>query len=443
MWRPTPVLALSFALLGAIAACGDNNPPINGTPPAAPAQNDPAFTTSALKHWYLVGDGVTPGDDTLTMGVTAPAGTGYVDAWIGTLPGIRLSAQDGQFVAQTSIADLPPGDYQILFAADGADTAYAAATIHRSKPYYFMMSTDWDFSDPGDPSLASIDTMHAMHPGLLVTDFVGPYTFTDPAVTAARAAQIATKLEGWRDTYGDELGLHIHPYCNFVTHAGLACIIDQSTVYKTDPSGYTIEVAAYGRDNFGVLLDDAAALFEANGLGHPKTFRAGGWTASLDTVAELAAKGYIADSSALIWARIEEWIGQGTGVLYNWNMTNWAPIGDTSQPWYPNHDVVLDDNAPQLPILEVPVNGVMADYVSTDEMTTIFNEIWAGGGALSSPKMLIVGFHPSTTYTSTTGPMRISGILEYVEQYLATNDQGPVVYTTLSAVVPAFSSAID
>ncbi len=47
------------------------------------------------------------------------------------------------------------------------------------------------------------------------------------------------------------------------------------------------------------------------------TFRAGGWTATSTTFQALADKGFIADSSALNWARIEEWQGYE---LYTWTM---------------------------------------------------------------------------------------------------------------------------
>ena len=145
-----------------------------------------------------------------------------------------------------------------------------------------MVSTDWDFSDPGQASQNYTDRMHTGHPGMTITQFVGPYTFTDPAVTATRATALATWVIANRDDYGDEIGLHIHPYCNFVTHAGLTCITDQSTVYATDTTGYTIKVGAYGRADFGTLLTHAKDLFVAHGLGTPTLFRAGGWTATMD-----------------------------------------------------------------------------------------------------------------------------------------------------------------
>ena len=170
---------------------------------------------------------MTPGDDTLQLAITPPADAKVVDAWIGTLAPVRMELQDGQFLAQVSIADLGPGTYSIVFSANGSDDGFAAATFQRSSPYYVLVSTDWDFSDPGDSSLTYIQDLHLGHPGIRMTDFIGPYLFTDPANTDARKQQLATWIANERDTYGDEIGLHIHPYCNFVEDAGVTCITER------------------------------------------------------------------------------------------------------------------------------------------------------------------------------------------------------------------------
>ena len=89
-------------------------------------------------------------------------------------------------------------------------------------PYYLSMTTDWDFPfpDPGDAVLLEHGRLRMAHPALRYTMFVGPYTFTDPDLTEARRAQIVTWLQAQRDQHGDELALHIHPWCNFVAAAG-------------------------------------------------------------------------------------------------------------------------------------------------------------------------------------------------------------------------------
>jgi hypothetical protein len=429
-----------WLVLVVLFGCGTDVPPIASEPPAPPDANDPAYTVRSIKDWYIVGNAVTPGDDAMTFFVDAPAGTKVIDAWVGTLPPVRMDKQaDGSFGAQLAITDLAPGTYDVLLAADGESTAFAKLPINRSTPYYVVVSTDWDFSDPGTQVIAFQNTMHMEHPELRITHFVGPYTFTDPAVTADRQQELVDWLLMNRDTHHDEIGLHIHPYCNFVEHAGLTCITDQSTVYATDTTGYTIKVGAYTREQFGTLLQHASDLFVQHGLNVPKTFRAGGWTATLDTFNALVDHDFHADTSALNWARIEEWKDKNSGELYRWTMEHWAPINDTSQPYFPSQTDVLATTAPAMPMLEVPDNGVMIDYVTQDEMNGLFDANWVGGVGqpLMSPSVLMMGFHPSTTFSYAEFG-RVEGLLKYADMHLANRHEGPVVYITLDDLVAVY-----
>lgn len=427
----------TYALLVLAAACGGEGRP------SAPKTNDPAFEVTG-RAWYLVGNAATPGDETIRITVAPKPGTKSIEAWIGEDDAVPLVAQaDGTFVLEMPAATLPVGDHDVLLVANGSGTGFAKTALHRSAPYYVLVTTDWDFADPGNRANDYQVKMHADHPELRITHFAGPYTFTDPAVTPARQTELAQWLLMMRDTHDDEIGLHIHPYCNFVESAGVTCITDQSTVYASgDSSGYTIKLSAYDRTQAGTLFAHAATLFEQHGLNKPKTFRAGGWTASLATLQALADQGFVADTSALNWARIEEWskpvIGPGgrTNELYRWNMENWNPIDDTAQPYWVSENNVLTDEAPTLPILEVPDNGVMIDYVTLEEMTDLFDSNW-DGKALAAPRTLMMGFHPSTQFSSAEYG-RVDGFLSYADEHLAARGIGPVVYVTLGDVVAAY-----
>jgi hypothetical protein len=427
--------SLAFVLF---AACG------GGGRPSAPEVNDPAYAISG-KEWYLVGNAATPGDETVKLTVAAKAGTESVEAWIGAKSdeGTPFVLQgDGTFVLELPAAQLPVGDHETLLVANGGGKAFARIVLHRSAPYYVIVTTDWDFSDPGDTANNYQMKMHVDHPELVMTHFVGPYTFTDPMLAGDRRTALVNWLLMMRDTYKDEIGLHIHPYCHFVQSAGLTCVTDQSTVYPggSDVSGYTIKLSAYTREQAGQLFDHANMLFQQNGLNKTRTFRAGGWTASLATLQALADKGFIADTSALNWARIEEWKGgipgQRTGELYRWNMENWNPINDTSQPYWVSESNVLTSDAPTMPILEVPDNGAMIDYVTLEEMNGLFDTNW-DRAALESPKTLMMGFHPSKSFSAAEYG-RVDGFLSYADSHLAAWGLGPVVYITLENVVAAY-----
>jgi len=403
--------------------------------PNAPEANDPAFASNGLKAWYLIADGAQRGEDQMTFTITAPEDADVVDAYIPGLPPVRMTKQgEHTFSMDVSIASLAVGSYDLLFSANASDDAFAKFTFNRSAAYYVLVSTDYDFSDCGNGSLQYMDRLHMDHPGMVITHFWAPYTYTDPAVTAERRDELDVWIKTQRDMFHDEIGLHIHPYCTFVVAAGLTCITDQSVVYASDTSGYTIKLAAYGMQSMSTLLQKAAAIFNERGLGTPKTFRAGAWTADINVLQALDANGYVADTSALNWARIEEW---ARTELYNWTKTNWSTIGDTSQPYYPSEsDPQATTPGANLAMLEVPDNGVMIDYVSLVEMNAIFDANF-DGTPFANPKTLMMGFHPAMQFTEDEYS-RVNGFLKYADEHLASKGTGPVVYITLSDVTKAF-----
>jgi hypothetical protein len=425
------VIAVSLGVI----ACGDEFPAPREAKPTAPQENDPAYAIEGVRSWYLIPNAATAGHETMRIVVAPPGGTDFIDAWVGDLRVRRLDVDaSGRHHLEVSLADLPAGSHDLLLAANGATTAFARIPFYRSAPYYVVVTTDWDFADPGDAANQYQFRLHQDHPELQMTHFVGPYTFTDPAVSPQRRERLVRWLLDQRNSYADEIGLHIHPYCNFVTSAGVDCITDQSTVYPAgDTSGYTVKLGAYSREDTATLLEHAKTLFQENGLPIPRTFRAGGWTATLDTLAALADTGFVADTSALNWKRIEEWEGSE---LYRWNMEAWNPIDDTSQPYYPSQTDVLSSTAPTLPILEVPDNGVMIDYVTLEEMNGLFDANW-DGQPLAAPRTLMMGFHPAPGFTADEYG-RVDGFLDYADQKLANRDLGPVVYITLGNLVAAY-----
>jgi hypothetical protein len=326
----------------------------------------------------------------------------------------------------------------VLLAADGADTAFARFVVKRTAPLYVLMTTDWDDADNSDNSLMLQEQLHEWFPELVMTHFVGPYTFTDPDVTEERRGVMVDWVTGMRDTYGDEIGLHIHPYCNFVDTTSVPCRTTPSTVYVGgDATGYTVMCSAYTREEFTTLLEAADDLFEANGLGKPTSFRAGGWTAEVHTLQALADAGYLTDTSANNWARMEEWMGQGNGVLYTWNMTHWSSIGDTSQPYYPSEADIQAPGDPDTGILELPDNGILVDYVTADEMIAIFDANWDRTTPLQEPVAVSIGYHPPNF--NTDYQRRLRDTLDHVEEYLASFHQGPVVYGRQSDMVQVWS----
>ena len=404
-------------------------------PPAAPAFNDRAFGYHGLNGYYTIGNALTAGQNTLTLTIT-PLETDrrpiVIHAWINRVERLDLTARgDGAFTLTTDVSALGPGEHEILLAAAGEDTAFARLTFHRTHPLYVVVSSDWDDADNSDVSLELQEELRNRHPDLVLTHFLGPYTFTDPALSEERRTSLAAWAARMRDTFGDEIGVHLHPWCHFIETTGVPCRTAPSTVERAgDRTGYSVIVASYSEEESIAILDASRRIFAARGLGTPTSFRAGGWTAGVNTVRALAATGFTVDSSATSWARLEaEWAGYD---LYAWNMTHWAPIGDTSQPWYPSAANLLADTAPQVPVLEVPDNGILVDYITAGEMIDVFTRNWAGRpGALTEPRQLSIGYHP-TTIVQSDFEARLDTALSHIDRYQAKDGAGPVVYARLS-----------
>ncbi len=433
---------LSLLLVLSLAACGGEELPIDGSEPddlagldlPAPSETPPegdeakadgTHQVSGLRKWYLVGNAITAGHEALTVTVQAPSTTTYVDLWIDSRAGLRLRKRGSTHSLTTSIATLPAGAHTLKLAANGSRTAFATMKFQRSHPLYVFVSNDWDDADNPDATLRRQETLRQRHPELKLTHFVGPYTFTEPGITASRRRTLIDWVKAQRDRSGDEIGLHIHPYCSFVTASGVTCRTAPSFAEASDPSGYTVILASYTKAETTKLLKKADALFTANGLGKPTSFRAGGWTAAAHTLEALADDGFVADASAANWRRLEEWRGQPGASIYEWNQQHWLGIGDTSQPYFPSRADPATSTAPTIRILELPDNGALVDYVTAAEMISIFKANF-DGRALIRPKMVSIGYHPPNF--SDAFLQRMDGALAHVDTLLASADKGPVVY---------------
>jgi hypothetical protein len=397
----------------------------NRPAPEIPDELDSAKAAQLKKTWHIIGNQLTQGDDALSVSVTLETDA-TVEAWI-----------DGQFQDEfegssfeMDIEEMPAGEHELLLARKGDDNAFAQLSFYRSHPIYVLMTNDWDDSDNTDAQLTLQEQLHESHPRIKMTHFVGPYTFTDPAVSEQRVDLHVEWLLGMRDQYGDEIGLHIHPYCNFVETTSIPCRTAPTFgLYGIDESGYTVILSSYTQSEMEILLDRANELFEQNGLGTPTAFRAGGWTAEINTLMALENKGYVADSSANNWSRLEEWKDYGDSDLYGWNEEHWASIDEYSQPYYPSVNNILKSEEPSVDILEVPDNGILVDYVTGQEMIDIFNLNWPGG-VLDKPTSYVIGYHPSNFKAEYLN--RLDEALNHIDSYLASDDNGPVIYETLS-----------
>jgi hypothetical protein len=420
----------AFFLTLLVLGCGDDTktvPPPAAHPPAAPPQDDPNFTVAA-KSWLMAGDGLTPKDDAWDVVIGAPAGTGFVDLWIDDTPGVRLTANpDGTF--HVAVPAPAVGEHTVIFGADGADPGFATRALHVTHALYTVVSTDWDDSDNPDANYQRMDQLRINHPQLVMTQFFGPYVITDTAVVAARRASNIAYMKLQHDMHGDEIGVHIHPWCSFVSATSVPCrTMPSSTMPMGDSTGYTVFFSSYTTDEQVALLQAATQLFMDNGLGRPTSFRAGGWLADLTTIDAVNRAGYTVESSAFPPQTIAA--AWPNTLLASWTAEHWSMITQTSQPYYPSTmDIQHATPAPDYAVLEVPDNGTLVDYMTTQAMLDVLHMNWPDGKALAQPTVFQVGFHPPS-FNQFYYP-RLDGALAEVDKHLYKDDAGPMRYARL------------
>ncbi len=409
---------------------GSGGAPATGRP-ADPAQNDPAFTVVAPRY-LMAGDGLTAPTTSAPIQIQGPVGVTAVDLWIDDQSEpIPLTVDGPAFTYALDATALTLGDHTLMFAERGAAVGFYKSDLAKGHALYVIVSTDWDFSDVSDVVLNHHVELHTAHPSLVITHLIGPYTFTDPEVTQGRRDQIVAWAQGMKTNFQDEIGLHIHPRCNFIEAAGLTCKTTPSVSQPMgDTSGYTVRLGAYSEAEWDILFAKANEIFGAVGLGKPTSFRAGAWTLELPVARALATAGFVVDSSPVNWPYLEEWMGYD---LYTWTQAQWGPINDTSQPYFPTDDSIVPGGAGvEIPLLLVPDNGIMVDYWTVDEMTNIFNANW-NRKALLAPVQVSTGFHPAPAlYYSPAEYMRVDAFLSFADQFTAEGLLGPVVYITMS-----------
>ncbi|MBN1129173.1 MAG: hypothetical protein JXA71_09310 [Chitinispirillaceae bacterium] len=440
VWRVAAAALLSMLLLLCLRHDSSLTPPdtpvrpdtsaIKTVPrtPVAPPTNDTSFTITGLRSWYLIGDSLTKGNDTVDAVIRAPASAGRIDLFLDRSWACTLGRPDTTFILRLPLSSLPAGRHSLLFSADTAETAFAEMTLHRSAPYYVTVSNDWECSQSEgfDSNLTFAVNLHQSHPGLVMTYFVGPYFFTDPAVPEQRRQWIADFVKTMRSDYGDEIGLHLHPWCHFVNAAGIDCITDNDFPdLPPDTTGYGISCYRYSEAEFLKLLQTADSIFLSRGLGKPTSFRAGGWSCALHTLQALRSAGYKIDASGCNVSLMDELWGLRS---VDWLAANWHTITDTSQPYYPSQSDIALSAPPTIPVLEIPDNGLLADYVSAGEMIAVFNRNW-NGVPLPHPRMCSIGYHVDNIPAYFD---RLERALTHIDYYLASNDGGPVVYATMS-----------
>ena len=385
------------------------------------------------KKWHLKGDGYVPTDQYLGVGVSFPEAGGMPGAQAGyeipeeNLSGPLSRTSPTSWQGQVDISTLPTGTFHIVVTV--ADTAqqYVSDTpaFYVSCPFYHVWSIDWEGEYvervPYLDNLAALADEH----GMPVSQLFNPRVYVHPGMPESQKAEMTQWLLDRAQTRGDEIGLHLHMYFDFVESAGLTPITTPQWGNRSD--GYDVPFSNYDYEQSLTLLNFAVELFQQRGLGEPSSFRAGAWFADEDNLKALSDLGFLDSSGGIL---------KGFGSLPSpWDLSV------TSQPYHPcEQNQNTSDCSPgdgNLWLLEMP-NNIGPSNGSYD-IRPNFDKNYSGV-PLDSVRVGVLLSHA----TSVTGAERtaLEQYFAHTDSFLYAADRGAVIYATLADVRRAFSYSI-
>lgn len=331
--------------------------------------------------------------------------------------GIMAMNLAGEYESHIGISDLSAGTYQIQSTVNSDNTDYISPKtgFFISYPLYVSMTLDWEGLDTSDDQLAEIDNFSKRHNSLPITHLFNPRIYVTSEVSQDRTEYLTQWIQ-LRRINGDEIGMHLHMHYDMISQAG---VTPRSSPKWTNylNNGHDVPCSAYTYEEFMQILAWANNEFLKQGLGVPKSFRAGGWFADLKVLAALNDSGFIIDTSG----RDSYSWGQNRLKGY-WNLSS------TTRPYHPSKS---NQNSPSpqptFSLWEFPNNGADSYFFKSDDLMSRFNDNYKKQPMVQAQTITYLS-HPHAF----TGDIDVlDPVFAYTDQYLASLDQGPVIYVTL------------
>ena len=289
-----------------------------------------------------------------------------------------------------------------------------------SKPVYVAWTTDWEGLPGGNYTYAMGKMENVVDQyGVKITHMFNPRIFLPSFSKSTRDTYVNWVIDQ-RDNHGAEIGLHLHMFYDLVEAAGVT--------KRTDPkwsdrelNGYNVPATAYTKDEYIKIANWAVDQFEANNLGTPKAYRAGGWYANIETLQAVQTAGLEIDSSGRT-----EYIYRSEGISNYWSI----PV--VSTPYHPSiADPNTDKYTKKLELWEIPNNGGDSWSFPSSALKDRFDQNFVNKEPQTEHRMVVYVSHP---HYSTTEFPKIIPVIDYIAGYSYTSDNGPVIFATLSEI---------
>ena len=433
-----PAWVVACALL--VAACG----------PVPAAERSPAATTTARssptvgpgltalipatvttdRHWYTVPDGLAAPAVQVRVAFAADPSAGTPAAMLGERgTPVPLTAAGGEWTATLPLSGVAPGVVEVRVLervgdASATTTVAGRATVNVSAPEYVVWTLDFEGDASGDAEMANAA---AIADGLRIpmVVFWNPRAWTTVHVSRERQDAMLAWSVG-RLAKGDEVGLHLHLWTDYVRAAGLVPRVTPSWAGRGD--GYDVPLTAYSEADQRTLIAYGARLMVEHGLPRPISFRAGGNIGDAAMLRAASAAGFTVDCTAVPASAPP--IGR---IRFPW------ALRPDAQPYYPSP---TDANAPgDLPLLESPTigpNTYAATVGSIQPYIRAAQVLFAPPGQVATERRTIdLVSHPGTIV-----PAERAAIEAYFRAFDALRydaDRGPVRFVTLAQLARAYA----
>jgi hypothetical protein len=281
-------------------------------------------------------------------------------------------------------------------ASESDDGASAEDDYTRRKGrLQLVVTVDWEGRDLREDNLLAMQELHARFPQVKIVHFLNAGYYTKQGVNRADVtARINRAIQP-----GDEKALHIHGWKRLFEASGLTfrasptfwgTSLDAHGRECIDDCGHEVPISLYTSEELRKVVKFSLDTLEGNGLGRARSFRCGGWMAKTNVRDAIAAEGLKYEHSAVPPVFLQPKLG--TMPIYSWLSELWQGTTNVSQPY------TLATST--TPLTEVPDNGALADYVSTQQMMDTFEANKAAFLKDRSKNVVVsVGFHEETAAT--------------------------------------------
>lgn len=228
-----------------------------------------------------------------------------------------------------------------------------------------FLSVDWEGVELAPSEISKMERFRKRYPEIPITHYLNAAYYTKPG---ARPSQLTQQI---RRTLLDidELGLHIHGWkalfeASGVRYRNRPVFFGKVMVDKVGDEGHNIDIGAYTTAELRKVIAFSIDTLEKQGFGRAKSFRSGGWMSRPSVIEALTAEGIERDASDVATRHFidDSWYNTP---LYRWlSRELWPNTHFASQPYY-----MKTKNGP---LLQIPDNGALADYVTGEEMLEVY-----------------------------------------------------------------------